>query len=193
MRFSAPLPHGFHTILSHTSAYCLGVNLMKERVTVSLASQLLAAVDRAPGESRSEKIERLLKEALAGRTYQRWVRELEAFYGPGGAAASPQTSPGRDRERGSLEPVRAGRHCGPGPDARVPLAQPAAKQLVELLHGEVVDEELADLRDQDETFPGYPELMDQLDVAGEHQTQCVAGAQDDSGLRDARPSAAALC
>lgn len=56
---------------------------MKERVTVSLASRLLAAVDRAPGESRSEKIERLLQEALAGRTYQRWVRQLEAFYGAG--------------------------------------------------------------------------------------------------------------
>lgn len=56
---------------------------MKQRVTISLAIELLRAVDRAPGESRSEKIERLLKEALSGNTYRRWVQDLKAFYGAG--------------------------------------------------------------------------------------------------------------
>ena len=56
---------------------------MKHRVTISLASELLTAVDRAPGESRSEKIERLLKEALSGTTHRRWVQELKTFYAAG--------------------------------------------------------------------------------------------------------------
>jgi hypothetical protein len=56
---------------------------MKRRVTITLAGELLKAVDRAPGESRSEKIERLLKEALSGTTYRRWVQELKTFYGAG--------------------------------------------------------------------------------------------------------------
>ena len=56
---------------------------MKHRVTVSLASELIAALDRAPGENRSQKVERLLKEALARRAHARWVGELEAFYHSG--------------------------------------------------------------------------------------------------------------
>jgi post-segregation antitoxin (ccd killing protein) len=58
---------------------------MKQRVTVTLAEELIEALDRAPGENRSEKLERLLAEALAIRAHRRWVSELEAFY----AAAPP--------------------------------------------------------------------------------------------------------
>ncbi len=54
---------------------------MKHRVTLSIRSELVEAVDRAPGTSRSEKVERLLEEALAGREQRRWVSELRAFYG----------------------------------------------------------------------------------------------------------------
>lgn len=53
---------------------------MKRRVTVSLKPALLKALDRAPGTSRSEKIERLLQEALAVRAHRRWVAELRTFY-----------------------------------------------------------------------------------------------------------------
>ncbi len=56
---------------------------MKHRVTLSLAGELLEALDRAPGESRSEKVERLLQEALAQRAHARWVGELRAFYHAG--------------------------------------------------------------------------------------------------------------
>lgn len=60
---------------------------MKQRVTVSLGSQLLEAIDRAPGASRSEKVQRLLEEALAAREHRRWVSELKAFYEAGPEAA----------------------------------------------------------------------------------------------------------
>ncbi len=56
---------------------------MKQRVTVSIDSTLLQALDRAPGDSRSEKVERLLRAAIAARAYGRWVRELETFYAAG--------------------------------------------------------------------------------------------------------------
>ena len=59
---------------------------MKQRVTISLAQELLEALDRAPGNSRSEKIARLLKEALAVRAHRRWVSEIRAFYGAGAGA-----------------------------------------------------------------------------------------------------------
>jgi len=54
--------------------------LMKNRVTVSLDRALLKALDAAPGASRSEKIERLLRQALALGEHRRWVAELKAFY-----------------------------------------------------------------------------------------------------------------
>ena len=57
---------------------------MKRRVTISLAEELLEALDRAPGNSRSEKIARLLNEALAERAHRRWVSEIRAFYGEAG-------------------------------------------------------------------------------------------------------------
>jgi len=53
---------------------------MKRRVTITLAPGLLKALDRAPGTNRSEKIERLLAEALALKGHRRWVAELKAFY-----------------------------------------------------------------------------------------------------------------
>ncbi len=56
---------------------------MKQRVTISLAEELLKALDRAPGKSRSEKIARLLSEALAERAHRRWVSEIRAFYRAG--------------------------------------------------------------------------------------------------------------
>lgn len=56
---------------------------MKQRVTVSLESHLLEALDHAPGASRSEKVQRLLEEALAARKHRRWVSELKAFYQAG--------------------------------------------------------------------------------------------------------------
>jgi hypothetical protein len=57
--------------------------IVKDRVTLSLERRLLKAIDRAPGENRSEKIERLIAEGLAGRAQRAWVRELEQFYGGG--------------------------------------------------------------------------------------------------------------
>ena len=56
---------------------------MKHRVTVSLTSAVLDDLDRAPGASRSEKVERLLRIALAAHEQQRWVSEIKAFYGAG--------------------------------------------------------------------------------------------------------------
>ena len=56
---------------------------VKDRVTVSLERALLRAIDRAPGDNRSEKIERLIAEGLAGRAQRDWVRDLERFYGGG--------------------------------------------------------------------------------------------------------------
>lgn len=53
---------------------------MKDRVTVSLEHALLKALDAAPGASRSEKIERLLRQALALGAHRRWVAELKTFY-----------------------------------------------------------------------------------------------------------------
>ena len=53
---------------------------MKRRVTITLEPRLLKALDRAPGTNRSEKIERLLAEALALKGHRRWVAELKAFY-----------------------------------------------------------------------------------------------------------------
>ena len=56
---------------------------VKHRVTITLDPDLLEAVDRAPGDNRSEKIEQLLQEALTGRRHRRWVAELRAFYHAG--------------------------------------------------------------------------------------------------------------
>ena len=56
-------------------------SVVKHRVTLSLRPELLDAVDRSPGTSRSDKVERLLEEALVGRERRRWVAELRAFYG----------------------------------------------------------------------------------------------------------------
>ena len=53
---------------------------MKRRVTVSLEPRILKAVDRIPGASRSDKVERLLGDALALQGHRRWVAELKAFY-----------------------------------------------------------------------------------------------------------------
>lgn len=53
---------------------------MKDRITVSLERALVKALDRAPGASRSEKITRLLRQALALGAHRRWVAELRAFY-----------------------------------------------------------------------------------------------------------------
>jgi len=53
---------------------------MKRRVTITLEPRLLKALDRAPGTNRSEKVERLLAEALALKSHRRWVAELKAFY-----------------------------------------------------------------------------------------------------------------
>lgn len=53
---------------------------MKHRITVSVAAELVDALDRAPGANRSEKVERLLRVALAAGEQQRWVSELRAFY-----------------------------------------------------------------------------------------------------------------
>jgi metal-responsive CopG/Arc/MetJ family transcriptional regulator len=53
---------------------------MKRRVTITLEPRLLKALDRAPGTNRSEKIERLLAEALALKSHRRWVAELKTFY-----------------------------------------------------------------------------------------------------------------
>jgi len=60
---------------------------MKRRVTITLEPRLLKALDRAPGTNRSEKIERLLAEALALKVHRRWVAELKAFYGSDAAKA----------------------------------------------------------------------------------------------------------
>lgn len=62
---------------------------MKRRVTITLEPRLLKALDRAPppGANRSEKIARLLTEALALKGHRRWVAELKAFYGSDAAKA----------------------------------------------------------------------------------------------------------
>ncbi len=60
---------------------------VKDRVTVTLERALIKALDAAPGGSRSEKVERLLAEALAARSHRRWVSELQAFYKTGPDAA----------------------------------------------------------------------------------------------------------
>ena len=60
--------------------------MMKQRITVSLGSELLRALDESPGKNRSEKVERLLQVALAAREQQRWVSELRAFYEAGQSA-----------------------------------------------------------------------------------------------------------
>ncbi len=72
-------------VLSSVYAYFEPVALipMKHRVTVSLARDVIEALDRAPGENRSQKVERLLKEALVRRAHARWVHELQAFYHSG--------------------------------------------------------------------------------------------------------------
>jgi metal-responsive CopG/Arc/MetJ family transcriptional regulator len=54
--------------------------VVKRRVTVSLETELLVAVDSGPGASRSEKIEQLLRAALGEREHRQWVDELAAFY-----------------------------------------------------------------------------------------------------------------
>jgi metal-responsive CopG/Arc/MetJ family transcriptional regulator len=56
---------------------------MKRRITVSVADELLDALDDSPGINRSEKVERLLRVALAAREQHRWVSELRAFYKTG--------------------------------------------------------------------------------------------------------------
>ena len=56
---------------------------MKRRITVSVANELLDALDDSPGTNRSEKVERLLRVALAAREQQRWVSELRTFYHTG--------------------------------------------------------------------------------------------------------------
>ena len=67
---------------------------MKRRITVSVAGELIDALDDSPGTSRSEKVERLLRVALAAREQQRWVSELKAFY---------QTGPDADDRKEDLE------------------------------------------------------------------------------------------
>ncbi len=56
------------------------ITAVKRRVTITLQPGLLKALDRAPGANRSEKIERLLAEALTRRAHARWVAELRTFY-----------------------------------------------------------------------------------------------------------------
>jgi Post-segregation antitoxin CcdA len=56
---------------------------VKNRITVTLERALLNALDAAPGDSRSQKVERLLAEALVARSRRRWVSELRAFYRAG--------------------------------------------------------------------------------------------------------------
>ncbi|HYL22313.1 MAG TPA: hypothetical protein VEU74_11165 [Gemmatimonadales bacterium] len=63
---------------------------MKDRITVTLERALLKALEAAPGLSRSEKVPRLLAEALAARAHRRWVGELRAFYRTGPDAADRQ-------------------------------------------------------------------------------------------------------
>jgi hypothetical protein len=66
-----------HTV-SHTASQ--ESHIIKDRITITVERGLLKALDAAPGVSRSEKVERLLAEALAGRAHRRWVSELRAFY-----------------------------------------------------------------------------------------------------------------
>jgi hypothetical protein len=66
------------------------VSAVKHRVTVTLERGLVKALDAAPGASRSQKVERLLAEALAARAHRRWVSELRAFYKAGPDAADRQ-------------------------------------------------------------------------------------------------------
>lgn len=56
---------------------------MKRRITVSVEGELIDALDGSPGTNRSEKVERLLRIALAARDQHRWVSELKAFYKTG--------------------------------------------------------------------------------------------------------------
>ena len=56
---------------------------MKRRITVSVAGEILDALDDSPGTNRSEKVERLLRVALAAREHHRWVSELKTFYHTG--------------------------------------------------------------------------------------------------------------
>ena len=56
--------------------------------------ELLNALDDLPGFNRSEKVEHLLRVALAAREHQRWVSELKAFY---------QTGPDADDRQEDLE------------------------------------------------------------------------------------------
>lgn len=60
---------------------------MKDRITITLERALLRALDAAPGASRSEKVQRLLAQALAARAQRHWVSELRAFYRAGPDAA----------------------------------------------------------------------------------------------------------
>jgi len=53
---------------------------MKRRITVSVEGELIDALDDSPGTNRSEKVEHLLRVALAAREQQRWGSELKAFY-----------------------------------------------------------------------------------------------------------------
>ena len=62
----------------------------EDRITVTLDRALLEALDAAPGDSRSEKVERLLAEALVARSHRRWVSELRAFYKAGPDATDRQ-------------------------------------------------------------------------------------------------------
>ena len=74
-------PRRFHTELhSQLHIYSYMELIMKRRITVSVAAELLEALDHSPGANRSEKVERLLRVALAARDQQRWVSELKAFY-----------------------------------------------------------------------------------------------------------------
>jgi hypothetical protein len=63
---------------------------VKNRITVTLERALLEALDAAPGDSRSQKVERLLAEALVARSHRRGVSDLRAFYKPGPEAIDGQ-------------------------------------------------------------------------------------------------------
>jgi Post-segregation antitoxin CcdA len=66
------------------------VSVVKHRITVTLEHALVQALDARPGASRSQKVERLLAEALAARAHHRWVSELRAFYRAGPDASDRQ-------------------------------------------------------------------------------------------------------
>ena len=63
---------------------------MKRRITVSVADDVLDALDDSPGTNRSEKVERLLRVALAARKHHLWVSELKGFYHTGPDAEDRQ-------------------------------------------------------------------------------------------------------